>query len=167
MQVIEKFIDTEIEPDMIVENVEVIYSDSARLQMKMITPLLKSFDSAREKRDEYPKGLQVSLYEKNGELSAEIKANWAKYDKNEELWEAQYNVVLINAEGQKLETEQIFWDTKKAVIYTDKYTKMTDTKTGNISSGESFWATQDFNEYKLFNRTGVGRTTIYMKDEED
>ena len=162
MQVIEKFIDTETEPDMIIEHVEVNFSDSARLQMTMITPLLKRFDSAQEQRDEYPEGLHAWFYENTGELKGEIKANWAKYDRIEELWEARSNVVLINAEGQKLETEQLFWDTKKAIVYSEKYTKYTGPD-GSIATGDTFTAKQDFSEWRL-NR---GRATIIMKDEEE
>ena len=167
MEVINKFIDTESEPDLIADNVEVLYTDSARLQMKMTTPLLKQFTTASEQRDEFTEGIHVWFYENDGELNAEVTANWAKHDKITDIWEARSNVVLTKADGQMLETEQLFWDVKKAVVYSEKYTKYTDTKTGNISSGESFWAIQDFNEYKLSNITGIGRTVIYMRDEDE
>ena len=162
MEVVNKFIDTETEPDMIVENVEVLYSDSARLQMKMITPLVKQFNSVKEQRDEFPEGIHVWFYEKTGELKGEVTANWAKHDKVTDLWEAQSNVVLTNAAGQKLETEQLFWDTQKAIVYSEKYTKIT-TEDGTIATGTTFTSKQDFLEWKL----SRGRATIIMKDDEE
>ena len=166
MEVINKFIDPEEEPDMIGTNVELLYSDSARLQMKMITPLVKKYESAKNVRDEIPKGLHVWMYEKTGELSAEITANWAKRDLTTDLWEARSDVVLTNVEGRKLETEQMFWDTKNGFVYSEKYTKITEPN-GNIYSGESFSAQQDLSKYQLKNKSGIGKTTIFIKDEEN
>ena len=166
MEVIHKFIDPEEEPDLIGTNVEMLRSDSARLQVKMITPLWKSYESAKDVRDEFPKGLHVWLYEKTGELSAEITANWAKHDRTTDLWEARNNVVLTNVEGRKLETEQLFWDQPKGIVYSEKYTKIVESN-GNMYSGESFSAKQDLSKYQLKNKSGVGKTTIFIKDEEN
>ena len=166
METINKFIDTDIEPDIIGENVTMLYTDSARLQMKFITPLVKQFNSTKEQRREFPEGLHVWFYEKTGELKAEITANWAKHDIETDLWEASSNVVLTNIEGQKLETEQLFWDPKKGEVYSNKYTKLT--KDGSYDgSGESFWAKQDFSVYRFFNKSGVGKATIYYVEDDE
>ena len=161
MQVIEKFIDTEAEPDFISKNVVVLYTDSARLQMKMSAPLFKQYTSATEQRDECPEGLHVWFYEKTGELKAELTANWAKKDVATNLWEARGNVVVINNEGKKLETEQLFWDPKKEIVYSEKYTKITSPD-GTVATGNTFTTKQDFLDYKLSN----AKATIMMKDEE-
>lgn len=42
-----------------------------------------------------------------------IKAKYAKKLEDEMLWEARNEVVIINAEGKKLETELLYWDMKK------------------------------------------------------
>ena len=161
MDIINRLIDIEIDPDLVAENVEVLYSDSARLQMKMETPVVKQFNSATEQRDEYPQGLHVWFYERTGELKGQIRANWAIHDKIKDLWEARSDVVAINSEGQKLETEQLFWDPQKGIVYSDKYTKIT-TEEGNIATGDRFTAKQNFSEWKLFQ----GRATIMLRDEE-
>jgi len=161
MDIINRFIDVEIDPDAVTENAEVLYSDSARLQMKMVTPILKQFNSATERRDEYPQGLQVWFYEKTGELKGQISANWAIHDKVKDLWEARSNVVAIDAEGKKLETEQLFWDPPKGMIYSEKYTKIT-TEDGSIFTGDRFTSNQSFSEWKLIK----GRATIMLRDVE-
>ena len=161
MEIIKKFIDEEIEPDLVAENVELLYSDSARLQMRLITPLVKQFSSSTEQRREFPEGIHVWFYENTGELKAEITANWAKHDIETELWEARSDVVLTNAEGQKLETEQLFWDRNKAEIYSVKYTKITNPD-GTVATGDTFTSNQDFSKWRLTK----GRATIVLKDEE-
>jgi len=162
MDIINKFIDAETEPDMTGENVTMLYTDSARLQMKFVTPLVKQFNSAKEQRREFPEGLHVWFYEKTGELKAEITANRAKHDMEADLWEASSNVVLINAEGQKLETEQLFWDPKKGMVYSEKYTKIT-MQDGTVATGDTFTSKQDFSEWKLTK----GKATIILNDEEN
>ena len=167
MDIINKFIDTEIEPDLVAENVEVLYSDSARLQMRMVTPLTKHFTSATEQREEYPEGLQVWFYEKTGELKGHISANWAKRDIVNDLWEARGNVVAIDDEGKKLETEQLFWDPQKRFAYSVIYTKITS-ETGIEAAGDNgFNAKQRDSEWEWQLLRGTkGSIIIPMTDEE-
>ena len=162
MEVVNRFIDTETEPDWMAENIEILYSDSARLQMKMVTPLVKQFNSVQEMRDEYPQGLRAWFYEDTGELKGEITAKWAKHDRVKDLWEAQNDVVITKANGQTLETEQFFWDTKKAIVYSEKHTKITEPN-GTIATGNSFIANQDFTNMRLIK----GRATIIVTDEDN
>ena len=154
METVSKYINMEIEPDVLCENVEVLYSDSARLQMKLTAPLLKIFTSATEQRREFPQGLHVWMYKKTGELEVELTANWAKHDLTVDLWEARSNVVIINSEGTKLESEQFFWDPPKAEVYSPKDTKITK-ENGTIATGSSFWAKQDFLDYRLIKGNGA------------
>ena len=48
-----------------------------------------------------------------------------KIHDNKNLWELQDSVVAINEAGEKLETELLFWDQKKELIYTDRFVKIT------------------------------------------
>ena len=162
MEVVKKFIDPELEPDMIGKNMVILYTDSARLQTKIVSPLMKQFTTAKEQRDECPEGLHVWFYEKTGELKAELTANWAKHDVATEMWEARSNVVITSTEGQKLETEQLFWDRKKGNIYSEKYTKITNPD-GTVATGNTFTSNQDFTRWEL----GKAKATIVLKDEEE
>lgn len=163
MEVINKIIDPEEEPDLFATNIEILYSDSALLQMRLIAPLVKRFEQAKEPRDEFPEGLHVWFYEKDGTLKAEITANWALNNVTTKIWEARSNVVLINSEGAKLETEQLFWDEAKAIVYSEKYTKYTS-KTGTVATGrKGMYAKQDFSEWKLLS----GDATIVFEEETE
>ena len=161
MDIVKKIIDAETEPDVAAENVTLFHSDSARLQTKLVAPLVKIYNTEKEQRREFPEGGHVWMYENTGELKAEISADWAIHDMEANLWEARGNVVIVNAEGRKLETEQIFWDPYKGIIYSEKTTKITDID-GNVANGDSFTATQDFSDLKLFS----GNALFIMQDEE-
>jgi len=161
MEIIKKLIDTETEPDVVVENITMFYTDSARLQSKLVAPVVRQYNTAKEQRREFPEGLHVWMYDKTGELRAEITANWAREDIEAELWEARSNVVLTNDEGRKLETEQLFWDRRKGIVYSEKDTKITS-KNGTVATGDSFTTNQSFEPIELFR----GKATLIMEDEE-
>jgi len=161
MEMVNKFIDEETEPDMVGVHVEILHSDSARLKMKLVTPLLKEFNSAKEKRREFPEGVHLWLYDNTGKLEAELTANRARQDMETNLFEANGNVVVIDADGKKLETEQLFLDQKKSEIYSEKYTRITFPN-GTIFTGDKLTAKQDFSEYVL----SKGRATIMVNDED-
>ncbi|MDR1864534.1 MAG: LPS export ABC transporter periplasmic protein LptC [Bacteroidales bacterium] len=161
MAMINKIVDPEEEPDMTAYNVEMLYSDSAYLQMKFVTPFVKQFTSAQKPRDEFPEGIHVRFYEKTGELKAEITANWAIHDHAEKLWEARSNVVLSNDKGEKLESEQMFWDQEKGIVYSRKFTKYTS-ETGNTAIGRNgMHAKQDFSEWTFLS----SNATLMFQDE--
>ena len=42
------------------------------------------------------------------------------------VWrELRNEVVVINAEGKKLETDLMYWDMKKEIVYSDRYSRLT------------------------------------------
>jgi len=166
LETIFKIIDTELEPDLTVENIETLHFDSARLQVRMASPLMKQFTSAMQQRREFPEGVHVWLYESTGELGTEITANWAMHNIDLNLWEARGNVVVTTEDGRKIETEQLFWDQEKALVYSHVFTEVTQAN-GTTASGDSFEADQDFESWRLFNRSGVGRTVIFIDDDEN
>ncbi|MFQ8804780.1 MAG: hypothetical protein ACLR8Y_06205 [Alistipes indistinctus] len=68
---------------------------------------------------------------------------------NQQLWEAKGNVVATNAQGQKLETEQLFWNQKSKRIYSNVDSKVTQ-KDGVIL-GEGFESDEQFQDF-IFRR---------------
>lgn len=69
------------------------------------------------------------------------------------LWEARNEVVVVNAEGKKLETELLFWDMKKEIIYSDRYVRLT--ADGQIIEGNNgFESDQNLNNPVFKNITG-------------
>ncbi|MDR3093473.1 MAG: LPS export ABC transporter periplasmic protein LptC [Bacteroidales bacterium] len=161
MQVIQRIVNPDEEPDLTAFQVKMDYSDSAILQMHLETPLIKQFTGEKNPRDSFPNGLHVWMYEKNGTLNAEIRANWALHDNTKKLWEARNNVVITRSNGESLESEQMFWDEAKGIVYSTKVTKYTS-ETGTTTTGRNgMWAKQDFSEWKMFNGNG----TLVFNDE--
>ena len=63
-------------------------------------------------------------------VNATLVANYAIYYENRKLWEAKGNVVVTKADGTRLYTQQLFWNSITKRIYSNVDTKVvTDTDT--------------------------------------
>ena len=155
LKVVKAFSDPKKEPDITMTNFETIYSDSARVKGKLTAPLLDRYDSESKKYSEFPKGLHVYFYSAALTVNAEIMAKYAiNYDKTQ-IWEARNDVVVTNTKGERLNTEQLFWDQTKKIIYTKKYCRIT-TPDGLQHVGENgMEAKENFEDWKLFGASGT------------
>ena len=140
-------------PDMTGENLELVYSDSARIKYRVLAPEYIKVNREKEKYEEFPKGIHVLSYDPAGKMIGSIKAKYAKKLEDEMLWEARNEVVIINAEGKKLETELLYWDMKKELIYSDRYVKLS--ADGQIIEGNNgFQSDQNLNHPVFENISG-------------
>jgi LPS export ABC transporter protein LptC len=140
-------------PTMENHDVITLYSDSARLLIKLQAPIQQEFENGE---GVFPEGLYVEFYEKEqeGQVTSTLRANYGKQNRNKNLYEARGNVVVDNlAKQEKLETEELFWDRRKARIYTEKFVKITTPE--EVIMGQGLQANQDFSNYKIKKVTGV------------
>ena len=82
-------------PDMTGENLELVYSDSARIKYMVLAPEYIKVNREKEKYEEFPKGIHVLSYDPAGKMIGSIKAKYAKKLEDEMLWEARNEVVII------------------------------------------------------------------------
>ena len=132
------------------ENLRLVYSQNGNLSYRFETPLLERYELAREPYMEFRKGVKVEAYNDTTHLvESTLTANYAIFLENQQLWEAKGNVVATNAQGQKLETEQLFWNQKSKRIYSNVDSKVTQ-KDGVIL-GEGFESDEQFQDF-IFRR---------------
>jgi LPS export ABC transporter protein LptC len=97
----------------------------------------------------------------NGKENPQAKVT-AKYGKctNNNLWELRDSVVVINEKNEKLETELLFWNQEKDLIYTNRFVKITSEN--EIIQGIGFES-----DSHLYNRKILKVTAeITMPDEK-
>lgn len=127
-----EFVDTTIRDDLPVQEVYdfvTTYSDSAVLKLRMEAPVMKYYGRMEKPYSEFEKGIDVSFYEEilpDGRPGARITAKYARYYEADRLWEVRDSVVAVNSKGDILETELLYWDEEKELIYTDKFVKITE-----------------------------------------
>ncbi|MBC7426835.1 MAG: LPS export ABC transporter periplasmic protein LptC [Bacteroidia bacterium] len=137
-------------------NVTITYSDSGRLKARMFAPKLLGFKSETDPYFKMPEGLVARFYNELGEEESYLEAENGISYQARKIVEVNRNVVVRNAKGEKMNTEKLTWDQKKAKIYTDKFVKIT-TK-NEIITGVGMEAKQDFSEWYIKNVNG--RITI-------
>ena len=140
-------------PSLTVVDLETTMLDSGRIKYRLITPLLVRYDNTEEPYDDFPEGLHFLSYNSKGEIIAQIKCNNARHYSKKNLWELNNNVEAINEKGEILNTEQLFWDMKEKLIYSEKHVKIT-TKT-DIINGIGFESKEDMSNYTIKNITGI------------
>lgn len=149
-------------PNLSAKNLAVEHTDTGKLQLKFVTPVLHRYTSVEEPYYEFPEGVEVYFYDENQKIKSIITANYSIYFENTQVWEARDSVVAKNTEtGETIETEQLFWEQPKQIIYSRVFTKITN-EDGIYYGEDGFEAAQDLSKYKLLGSSG----TVRVKDEE-
>jgi LPS export ABC transporter protein LptC len=132
-------------------NVSTLYSDSARLEIKLSAPLQLQYEN---QDGIYPKGIYMTFFDRNGKVTNTVRANYGKYDKQKDQYFIRGNVVLENAvKKETLRTEELYWDKNTRKIHTDKF--VTIQTESDILKGHGLTANQDFSNYKILKPTGI------------
>ena len=134
-------------PSETAHDVELIYSDSGRVMIRLISPLLNRYIN-EEPYIEFPDGLHLFFYDTAMTVKSELTANYGINWENKKLMEVKDDVVITNHDkNEVLNTEHVVWDQQKKKIYSDVFVKRT-TPDGVIY-GEGFDADESLNSWKL------------------
>jgi LPS export ABC transporter protein LptC len=101
------------------------FIDSGKIQLRFITPLIEQYSNKESQYSEFRKGLTAIFYDGKATPAASVTGKYAKYTNKDNLWELKDSVVVLNENKDKLETELLFWDQNKDLIYTDRFVKIT------------------------------------------
>lgn len=146
-------------PSVTVKNFRTVFSDSGKIQLIMTSPLMETYNNNDSPYSEFRSGIEVAFYEGHDKPVATAFAKYAKYTDKKKLWELKDSVVVVNETNDKLETEQLFWDQEKDIIYTERFVKITNEDQTVIGTG--FESDPRLNRRKIKDVTA----TIYLRDE--
>jgi len=131
-------------------DVETLFSDSARLKIKLNAPLQLEYQN--EDRN-FPKGVLINFYNAKGQNHARLTANKGRFIKKENRYIATGDVVVKNLlKKEQLNTEKLNWTPSDQTIFTDQFVTITTQK--EILKGKGLEARQDFSQYKILKPTG-------------
>lgn len=137
----------------VANDVEILYSDSAVVRVKINGPVLKRYLYRFKTEDEFPAGVDVEFYDRYERPQAWMRANYAIRKQNEKLVIARDSVVLRNVAGESLRTYQLTWDERDEILHTDQFVMITRPPSDTIYS-RGFRSNQDFTEYTLYSVEG-------------
>jgi LPS export ABC transporter protein LptC len=145
--------DRDSTPSMVAYNNEVIYTEGGVIVVKMTAPVTKHFQFAQEPYTEFPEGISVYNFSSEKTVESYLTAKYAIYYDKKKLWDARYNVVAMNKKGEILNTEQLFWDEQKKLIYSNDMVKITSAE-GTIF-GEGFEADEQLENIVVKKSSGI------------
>lgn len=154
-----EFVDTL--PEMTARNVEITYSERGRPKIKLVGPYLVSKEED-EMMTIFPEGFTVYFYDTLMNIESTITADYGISYEKKKMMEARHNVVVENLrKEERLNTEELFWDRNKEVIFSDKIVRITSG--GQVIIGEGLYSKQPFDELEVYKTTGI----LEIKEETD
>jgi LPS export ABC transporter protein LptC len=146
-------------PSLTGKDINTVFIDSGKIKMIMSAPVMETWDNLNPPYTEFRQGMKIFFHDGHKEPIATASGKYAKFFEKENLWELDDSVVIINESGDKLETEQLFWNRNKNLVYTDRFVKITNEDQTVMGTG--FESDPQLTRRKIKNVTA----TIYLHDE--
>ncbi|MGM0944042.1 MAG: LPS export ABC transporter periplasmic protein LptC [Bacteroidota bacterium] len=128
-------------------NIHVVHSDSAIVRSEIRAARQLEYLNGNM---EFPDGILIEFYNVDGTLGTTLKADRGYFDKEKNLYRGEGNVqVDNNEEDQHLQSEELFWDPTKKLIYTDTFVTIRDNEV--LLNGTGMVADESFTNYSMKN----------------
>lgn len=134
--------------------VDVIYSDSARVKMRIQAPLLIDYQDVPKPYKELPKGVKVIFFDDSLKEKGNIVSDWAVQREKENIIEFRKNVVATNVNGEVFKSDELIYDMNTKKMYSTKPVQILMAG-GNIMNGVGADSNDSFMHWHIQNSTGV------------
>ena len=131
----------EIKPVGEAEEFNLKYTDSGKIKAVLVSPKMVDYSTAAFPFNEFPKGLNLTVYDEKGNKSF-VTSKYAVSYSNSGLIELRNQVIITTHDGKKLETEQLYYDQKNEWFFTEKPFRFTDG--GSLINGQGIDFSKDF-----------------------
>ena len=137
-------------PNQSGKNIEFQLTDSGKLKLIFKAPIGERYVRENEEPyKEFPEGIEVMFYNDDEILESKLTAGYAKQWEEQMLWKATDSVVAENLlTGERLDTEELFWNEEKKRIYSVVFTKIA-TEDGIFYGEKGFESDQELKNYQL------------------
>jgi LPS export ABC transporter protein LptC len=152
--------DRSMTPQLHAENITTLISDSGITRYRINAALWDVYDKAEEPYWEFPLGIYFERFAPDLTVDANIESDYAKYFEKKQLWELKGNVKATNLQGERFESEIMYWDQKNERIYSD--TTIVVHREKYIINATGFESNQTLTQYDFYKTTGI----IYVDADE-
>lgn len=146
-------------PSLTARNFQSVITDSGKVQLIMSAPLMESYENEESPYSEFKSGIKAFFYDGKAEPVAIVTSKYARFTSKKNLWELRDSVIVINGTNDKLETEQLFWDQGKDIIYNDRFVKISNED--QTITGTGFESDLRLTKRRIKKVSGP----IYLRDE--
>jgi LPS export ABC transporter protein LptC len=107
------------------KEVEIIYSDSAKIKVRVTGPTMLYHTDRSSPRQEFPNGTVTYFYDENQIEISKLTGKYAVRDEGRKRVIVKDSVVWESITDGRLETSELIWDEVTNVISSTKFTKIT------------------------------------------
>lgn len=119
------------------EKINVKYTDSGRISAILISPKMLDYAAVDFPFTEFPKGVDVTLYDAKGKKTF-VRSNYAVSYKKTGIIDLQGKVKITTEAGEVLNTEQLYFDQKNEWFYTERHFTFSSPKGSSAGQGIDF-----------------------------
>ncbi|WP_379811572.1 LPS export ABC transporter periplasmic protein LptC [Flavobacterium chuncheonense] len=134
------------------------YTDSGRVKSVLKSPKMLDYSNIEFPFTEFPKGIEVNMYDNNNKITTTITSNYAISYKNTNIIDLQGNVTITSFDGKKMETSQLYFDQKNEWFFTEQHFKYSDSEGGYLE-GPGVDFSKDFKIFNMQSGSGEVNTT--------
>jgi len=149
-------------PNRSLIDANIIFNDSGRVTMNLRSPLIEEYSLIDSPYTIFRKGVEIDYFQDGSDKPGFFKANWGRFSDKTGIYEGRGNVIIITEKGDSVKSEQIFWDKNRKLIYSTQQVELIGNDGSKITAKNGMQATDDLEEYTLFNNEGY----IYMKEDQ-
>lgn len=147
-------VDVSAMPSLYTKDVNTLISDSGITRYRIEAKEWYMYDTDGDSAYWYfPQGIYVEQFDSTFTPETIIKGDTATYYETRQIWRLDKNVHIENIEGRKFDTQQLFWDQKKRVIYSDSAIRITTDK--EVIEGLGFVSNEQITKYTIQRTTGI------------
>ncbi|MDO5970826.1 LPS export ABC transporter periplasmic protein LptC [Flavivirga aquimarina] len=143
---------SENEPIGIAEKFNLKYTDSGRLEADLVGAKMFDYTNRDFPFKEFTDGIVLYVFDEENRKSTIISDYAIVYD-NTNLIDLQGHVVITTHDGNVLKTEQLYYDQKKAWVFTN--VPVTFTTKQDIINGNGFDSNREFTNAEVLEVTGI------------
>ena len=152
--------DIESLPTLTARDFITTFTDSATKQLVMSSPLMERYTNRKDPYSEFRFGIKVVFYDGEKDPVGTITSKYARYAEDKKLWELKDSVIVVNEKNEVMETELLYWDQVKDLVYTDRFVRMTSED--QIVMGTGFQSDSKLSDPHIRNVSA----SFYLKDEQ-
>ena len=152
-EVVEVTFDPETTYTMKTTGVVSLISDSGVTRYRANAKEWLVYGKAQEPYWYFPKGIYVEKFDSLFQTEASIVADTAYYYDKQGLFQFVGQVEVKSLQGERFETEELFWNQKEDKVYSDRFIRIE--QEDKIITGVGFESNQNMTRYTIRESRGV------------
>ena len=134
-------------PTMLTTDVSTFISDSGYTRYHITAPLWLMFEEIDTPEWKFPDGVFLEKFDDDMKPTDNFRADSATYYSSLKLWRFDGNVKMLNVDGDRFATQQLFWNQNTHKVYSDSF--MHIERAERIIEGYGFESNENMTEYTV------------------